>query len=468
MLVQVFAARQPHETGTEGDILLDREIRPKSVSSDALFRRISDRDRPFTIESQGTHSIEGLLLLDPTNADFKHLQSVGISATFLGTTHTQVGKLVKANSTFQRSRSVILLPENSISLDLSKPIPFFVPIDSEQSMPVSFRTKSVTIAYTITFKIDIRTEKGLVRRESVIPVTVASWNAQPPVGHAHDVEPIPEQVESRRPKYVSNLTYDFTTEFDQRYMSATTGRYIPLDLRIPKEQDLLESGSGLPVYSENAANIHSTPLSQSPGANLTSPPTSPSAKPSVLTRTMGLFNAYVTTPTPLTPPPAIPRVPRYRIALPCTVTGPGNRIPVDVLIHSVPAGHKLKRIEMRLVAVTTCMLGKTGIHEGDRVLKDVEKVELGGSVSDVWVAREDEGIMNDGKAFDKRVWFQIPSVEVLGQFGVGFEVPLVKMEHVVAFKLVTSEKTRSAFELVPGKEEERTFVLGSVSLLLLR
>ncbi|KAJ3243484.1 hypothetical protein HDU78_000434 [Chytriomyces hyalinus] len=109
-------------------------------------------------------------------------------------------------------------------------------------------------------------------------------------------------------------------------------------------------------------------------------------------------------------------IPRFRVILPCTMVGPGSRVPIDVAIQSVPHGQVVAGIEVILIAQVTCTaFGHT--HD--------ELIELAS------VREHGEGVESPGFLFKKRVWIQVPESDELKQYGVKFKVPLIELNHRV-------------------------------------
>ncbi|TPX72435.1 hypothetical protein CcCBS67573_g05884 [Chytriomyces confervae] len=109
-------------------------------------------------------------------------------------------------------------------------------------------------------------------------------------------------------------------------------------------------------------------------------------------------------------------IPRFRVILPCTMVGPGSRVPIDIAIQSVPHGQVVAGIEVILIAQVTCTaFGHT--HD--------ELIELAS------VREHGDGVESPGFLFKKRMWIQVPDADELKQYGVKFKVPLIELNHRV-------------------------------------
>ncbi|KAJ3228196.1 hypothetical protein HDU81_006268 [Chytriomyces hyalinus] len=141
-------------------------------------------------------------------------------------------------------------------------------------------------------------------------------------------------------------------------------------------------------------------------------------------------------------------VPRFRVILPCTMVGPGSRVPIDIAIQSVPHGQVVAGLEVILIAQVTCTaFGHT--HD--------ELVELAS------VRESGDGVESPPFLLKKRLWIQVPDAEELNQYGVKFKVPLIELNHRMIINLRT---VRRKFVGRGSKHEE--YRLGSVSMLLMR
>jgi hypothetical protein len=108
-------------------------------------------------------------------------------------------------------------------------------------------------------------------------------------------------------------------------------------------------------------------------------------------------------------------VPRFRLIFPQTMIGPGCRIPIDIHFASVPPGRKITHLEIQLIAQIKCTT-KSGIA------KTKKKKILSGIVVKAGDA---------GEFWKKRVYLQVPQEDEMGQFAMGFVVPLIKLSHYV-------------------------------------
>ncbi|KAJ3407259.1 hypothetical protein HDU80_009290 [Chytriomyces hyalinus] len=141
-------------------------------------------------------------------------------------------------------------------------------------------------------------------------------------------------------------------------------------------------------------------------------------------------------------------LPRFRVILPCTMVGPGSRVPIDVMVQSVPHGQVVAAVEAILVAQVTCTaFGYT--HE--------ELVELA-TVKEVESAVEGPGLL-----FKKRMWIQVPDADVLRQYGSRFKVPLIELTHRMVINMYTTRR-----RIVGKGTKHEEYRLGSVSILLMR
>ncbi|KAI8836217.1 hypothetical protein BJ741DRAFT_606110 [Chytriomyces cf. hyalinus JEL632] len=117
-------------------------------------------------------------------------------------------------------------------------------------------------------------------------------------------------------------------------------------------------------------------------------------------------------------------IPRFRVILPCTMVGPGSRVPIDIAIQSVPHGQVVAGIEVILIAQVTCTaFGHT--HD--------ELIELAS------VREHGDGVVfeSPGFLFKKRMWIQVPDADELKQYGVKFKVPLIELNHRVRKECVS-------------------------------
>ncbi|KAJ3241912.1 hypothetical protein HDU78_001665 [Chytriomyces hyalinus] len=141
-------------------------------------------------------------------------------------------------------------------------------------------------------------------------------------------------------------------------------------------------------------------------------------------------------------------LPRFRVILPCTMVGPGSRVPIDVMVQSVPHGQVVAAVEAILVAQITCTaFGYT--HE--------ELVELA-TVKEVESAVEGPGLL-----FKKRMWIQVPDADVLKQYGSRFKAPLIELTHRMVINMYTTRR-----KIVGKGTKHEEYRLGSVSILLMR
>ncbi|KAI9328607.1 hypothetical protein BDR26DRAFT_873732 [Obelidium mucronatum] len=162
-----------------------------------------------------------------------------------------------------------------------------------------------------------------------------------------------------------------------------------------------------------------------------------------------------------------PDVPRYRVIMPTTMFGPNSRVPIDLFIKSLPAGHRILQIQVRLAAVVTCVA--YGNTKED--VKELSSADLkggfdafesspdavGNAVGGFQSARDEVGV------FKKRVWLTVPDSVVMGQYATEFKVPLITLKHRVLFRLVTEKKRRVGKGFV-----KELFNLGGISVVLLR
>ncbi|KAI9328606.1 hypothetical protein BDR26DRAFT_873731 [Obelidium mucronatum] len=149
-------------------------------------------------------------------------------------------------------------------------------------------------------------------------------------------------------------------------------------------------------------------------------------------------------------------IPRYRILMPCTMFGPSSRIPIDILIKSLPLGHYISQIEIRLNAIVYCTAyGKSN--------EDVKELALADVTSGFEAVQSVDPNTEHGGVFKKRVWLEIPDAATMGQYATEFKVPLVTLRHRVVFRLVTEKKRRVGVGNARSK-----FNLGGISVVLLR
>ncbi|KAI8830002.1 hypothetical protein BJ741DRAFT_367605 [Chytriomyces cf. hyalinus JEL632] len=142
-------------------------------------------------------------------------------------------------------------------------------------------------------------------------------------------------------------------------------------------------------------------------------------------------------------------LPRFRVILPCTMVGPGSRVPIDVMVQSVPHGQVVAAVEAILVAQVTCTsFGYT--HEELVELATVKEVES--------AVAEGPGLL-----FKKRMWIQVPDADVLKQYGSRFKVPLIELTHRMVINMYTTRR-----RIVGKGTKHEEYRLGSVSILLMR
>ncbi|KAJ3231469.1 hypothetical protein HDU81_003739 [Chytriomyces hyalinus] len=141
-------------------------------------------------------------------------------------------------------------------------------------------------------------------------------------------------------------------------------------------------------------------------------------------------------------------IPRFRVIFPCTMVGPGSRVPVDVFIQSVPQGHFVHSIEAVLVAQVVCT-AFGAVHEDRTELACVRKM-----------------VENDRSNFKERLWLQVPGSNELDQYGANFKAPLVELNHMMVMNLYTCRKKRA--EIGWNQETRKLHNLGSVSMVLTR
>ncbi|KAI8620178.1 hypothetical protein BC830DRAFT_1164765 [Chytriomyces sp. MP71] len=132
-----------------------------------------------------------------------------------------------------------------------------------------------------------------------------------------------------------------------------------------------------------------------------------------------------------------PEVPRFRIILPCTMTGAGSRIPIDIFIHSIPVGQTLVEIEAILVANVLCsafgytredVLEITHVKTDCRVGAEARAGLVAGSA--------------EGGLFKKRVWLTVPGADEMDVYGAQFKVPLIQLTHRMVFHIYTERRRR--------------------------
>ncbi|KAJ3231464.1 hypothetical protein HDU81_003734 [Chytriomyces hyalinus] len=142
-------------------------------------------------------------------------------------------------------------------------------------------------------------------------------------------------------------------------------------------------------------------------------------------------------------------LPRFRVILPCTMVGPGSRVPIDVMVQSVPHGQAVVAVEAILVAQITCTAFGYS-HE--------ELVELA-TVKDM----ESSVTEGPGLLFKKRMWLQVPDADLLKQYGSRFKVPLIELTHRMVINMYTTRR-----RMVGKGTKHEEYRLGSVSILLMR
>ncbi|KAI8836210.1 hypothetical protein BJ741DRAFT_664815 [Chytriomyces cf. hyalinus JEL632] len=147
---------------------------------------------------------------------------------------------------------------------------------------------------------------------------------------------------------------------------------------------------------------------------------------------------------------SISDVPKFRIIFPCTMIGPGTKIPLDVLIKSVPHGHVLCAIEAILVARVVCM-AFGAVHE--------DRIELASMKKKVEPTE-------DSSVFKERLWLQVPKAEEMSQYGADFKAPLIELHHSVIVNLYSCRRKRA--DKVKNQEFCKLYNLGSVSMVLTR
>ncbi|KAJ3354834.1 hypothetical protein HDU83_004507 [Entophlyctis luteolus] len=158
--------------------------------------------------------------------------------------------------------------------------------------------------------------------------------------------------------------------------------------------------------------------------------------------------------------------PKYKIVMPRTMTGPSSKIPIDIVIKSLPYKHILKVVECILVAHVERTVDRTShfveeieLSRVDVHLNDIQNETVG----DVGFNNRDDSEGDGGESIiRRRVWMIIPSEDRLGEFSLGFVAPLITLKHLVRFRMHT-ERAR-----VFGGPSKEAFNLGAVSLVLMR
>ncbi|KAJ3253542.1 hypothetical protein HDU77_004508 [Chytriomyces hyalinus] len=145
---------------------------------------------------------------------------------------------------------------------------------------------------------------------------------------------------------------------------------------------------------------------------------------------------------------SITEIPKFRVIFPCTMVGPGSRVPVDVFIQSVPQGYFVHSVEAVLVAQVICT-AFGAVHEDRTELACVRKMAG-----------------DDRSNFKERLWLQVPGSNELDQYGANFKAPLVELNHMMVLNLYTCRKKRA--ETGWNQETRKLHNLGSVSMVLTR
>ncbi|KAI8829995.1 hypothetical protein BJ741DRAFT_621375 [Chytriomyces cf. hyalinus JEL632] len=145
---------------------------------------------------------------------------------------------------------------------------------------------------------------------------------------------------------------------------------------------------------------------------------------------------------------SITEIPKFRVIFPCTMVGPGSRVPVDVFIQSVPQGHFVHSVEAVLVAQVVCT-AFGAVHEDRTELACVRKMAG-----------------DDRSNFKERLWLLVPGSNELDQYGANFKAPLVELNHMMVLNLYTCRKKRT--ETGWNQETRKLHNLGSVSMVLTR
>ncbi|KAJ3309144.1 hypothetical protein HDU76_003714 [Blyttiomyces sp. JEL0837] len=155
-----------------------------------------------------------------------------------------------------------------------------------------------------------------------------------------------------------------------------------------------------------------------------------------------------------------PQIPKFQIIFPKTIATPGDKIPIEILIASIPTSsqQKLDRLEFTLIAQVAAKAGQFEKAEWNVLMREVVKAGEGAEVCES--GGGDSGGLKVGER--KRIRMVVPTAEKMGSLGVGFVAPLLKLNHFIRVKLYLTKRN------VVGKIVPEEFTLGMVSFILVR
>ncbi|ORY30438.1 hypothetical protein BCR33DRAFT_724273, partial [Rhizoclosmatium globosum] len=285
--------------------------------------------------------------------------------------------------------------------------------------------------------------------------------------------PLAYSTDDPHPNSIPYLSLDSSSERPQESNSST---HLPLIILIIPPRllnSLFRRAPGIPSgdipSGASAVSPPSTaslpPLKEAPASAsvLPSPPLSPPRQS--IERTAGLFSSSLdggvlrlATSSSTQSSPSLLRSfsemtrRKSRVLLWWTIFhGPG-RIPVDIFIKSLPLGHTIKEIQIRLNAVVSCIAH--GVIKTDT--EELANVDITSGFDGACYDCVDTGV------WKQRVWLEVPDSEKLGQYATAFSAPLVRLKHRVTFRLLTEKKRRVL------AASQGIYNLGSISVVLLR